>query len=264
MFLFVIFSGCIDEVAPPFVPKGPPPTASIKVVELPKCLSIQEIEPKAMCIVLFAKHKEDPKICENILDREWKMICYRELGENSLADALTTTTVTTTSTTTTSTSTTSTSILCGNGIIDAGEDCDVGVTCTYANGVCSHDENKRRAICRYNETCDWQTAISTQSIKIDMGECNGCFGPTHPFGCLCIETPKLNRTTTTTLPDRWYYGCNEGACIVVEGNGTHECLKNSHCFHWECSGELCEIVTEPGNSTCQANVDCITIWDIHY
>jgi len=243
---------------------GTAPINTVKPQDPMECMDIPSVDRKSMCLVLAAESMNEPKVCELIDDREWKMVCYKELGEDALAQALTTTTSTTTTSTTTTSTSTTTTIVCGNGRIDWGEQCDIGLLCEHADGVCSYREMNSRAICLYNSTCDWNTEVSTVGMDFDMGRCNGCYGPNMTEECRCIETPKWNETTTSTMPRWWHWGCKDGKCEVTNGEGPDECLKNSHCFHWECENKECKIVKDPGNSTCSTNIDCITLWNIYH
>src|SRR3989344_2081104 len=44
--------------------------------------------------------------------------------------------------------------------------------------------------------------------------------------------------------------CEENSCVVVEGEGSNECLTNEDCTHLECVANACQIVSGQGEDQC--------------
>ena len=44
--------------------------------------------------------------------------------------------------------------------------------------------------------------------------------------------------------------CEENSCVVVEGEGSNECLTNEDCTHLECVANACQIVSGQGEDEC--------------
>jgi len=183
-----------------------------------------------------------------------------------------------TTTTTTTSSVTTTTDKCGNGVLDAGEGCDVGSVCQQGDGACRIvSEGETIAFCMYNGFCDYNTQTYV-SGKYTMGQCKGCYGPKTRDKCKCIGDDGLTRrpttssrgptttwsrgpTTTTTLEepgpeDDFHYECKSGNCVKVLGPGEVECLLNDACRHKVCSNDKCTEVMEVGDDECEENQDC--------
>jgi hypothetical protein len=147
---------------------------------------LMEGEGKDMCYADAAIRLSDLSVCDNIEDMGWRYICYQKLGGVWIWDSVMTSS-TATSTTTTSTSTSSTMpSLCGNGVIDGGESCDIGSLCEGADGVCGIGHDSRGLVtCMVDGVCDWNNQVMA-SGGYDMGSCNQCYGPGHERECQCM------------------------------------------------------------------------------
>ena len=44
--------------------------------------------------------------------------------------------------------------------------------------------------------------------------------------------------------------CEENSCVVVEGEGSNECLTSEDCTHLECVANACQIVSGQGEDEC--------------
>ena len=178
----------------------------------------------------------------------------------------TTTTTSTTSTTTTepttTTTTTTTISLCGNGLLDPGEECDTGNLCPHADGVCAQTaEDNKIVYCLQDAACNHDTEYFTQGRAFNLGGCRACYGPKHKDMCTCTQPNALRGTTTTTTLSEGHYECSNGLCVRTQGPGDDECLRNIQCYHFTCENGDCVMVKEPGNSTCTNNFNCITYWE---
>lgn len=225
-----------------------------------KCEELPLGEDRDICMIMVAVEAKQTDLCKRIQDPGWQKICFTKLNATQLMPS-TSSTTSTTSSTTSSTSTTSTTLLCGNGIIDDGEDCDTGTLCHDFDGVCSLlGEQRKIAICLDGTSCQWNIQTNIADSRFDLGRCNGCFGPSHVKACDCVENLQVLNYTTTTLKTG-HYKCSGGKCQYVASGGNDDCVMNRDCFHYSCDSGTCEKVDEPGNTTCESNFDCMTIWE---
>jgi hypothetical protein len=170
-------------------------------------------------------------------------------------------------------STTSTTVAkCGNGLIDPGEDCDIGMLCKKGDGVCAiTNATKAIAACMANGSCEGSLRAAATG-KYDLGGCDGCFGPKDIRGCHCIPQTLLRKTTTSTIARSpkpkttttlfknattvfgdYHFACNLGKCVKVDGKGTSQCMTDPQCQHKECKGAECVLVNGPGRDKCDAS-----------
>lgn len=158
--------------------------------------------------------------------------------------------------------------VCGNGIVDGGEQCDVGGG--LINGVrygAAKDTCPLSYSCRSDCTC--QPGIVTPRCgdgyisgpeqganeECDLGGRQGaptlpdtCPPPTHcSYICRCEEEE---------VDDGMHYECVEGGCMLVEGEGQNECLYDYNCRHYECQDEECVEVFTPGENECLTSETC--------
>jgi hypothetical protein len=238
-------------------------------VLLAKCDKFSDPEDRGSCYTITAIDTKDLSICDRLSDKIWKVVCYRKLNMSHLLPVETTTTLLTTTSTVVTTTTTTTTIKCGNGVIDSGEECDIGELCLGDDGVCGIIKGPQpMAVCLIGGKCDWNLQSPARE-KHDMGQCNGCFGPTNESMCLCLKTPSYGQNASNnggaiigTADDNLehHLECNQGRCARVDGEGTDSCTSDDGCRHYECQvwngNNVCGIVRTPGASTCTKDVDC--------
>jgi len=239
------------------------------VAAIRECDKSTDIDVKYACYTGAALDNNDLKTCDSIDDRWWKYFCYQKLGGDWVWGPLETTTTRLTTTTTVITSTTTTT-LCGNGILDPAEECDMGQVCSGTEGVCGLTPTKpTMATCLIDEQCNWniQTTVSGQYI---MGSCNGCLGPNSKNPCRCMGVNVLNYTiiplpagvnaTPTTTLALYHSRCQDGFCYKEAGEGINECSTSDDCRHYDCvieSGKnKCGLVRTPGTSSCTSDSQC--------
>ncbi|MFH1055002.1 MAG: hypothetical protein V1744_02785 [Candidatus Altiarchaeota archaeon] len=269
--LCVLVCGCIEEAevkGKQICPDGsvvddlilckPTTTADNYAAKVKGCEKIPGGEERDVCFTSLAVDYRRVELCDKVNDTEWIFECYGRLNSTYLMPFITTSTSSTV--TTTHSTTTSTILLCGNGVIDAGEVCDPGALCGGYDGVCKILYNGKLAICLYENNCDYNSQTTTAGRRYDLGRCEGCNGPTLEYPCTCLGELQPTNTTTTTLKEG-HYACSDGQCLWTAGNGTEECTVNRECFHFECEDGECILDKTPGNNTCTGAQDCITIWD---
>ena len=263
VFIMIIFlcmvGGCLNQPEPEFSADD---FAYQPVVRADvDCSKIAVEEDKKSCFIIEAIYKNDSSICESFEDVDWKIFCLRQLGEDEMADSYTTTTTSTVSTTSTTGIfwTTTTTIKCGNGVIDWGEDCDIGSLCEHADGVCNIRPDLGLATCLVNKTCVWSIRYPLSGVDYDLGKCNGCYGKDHERACKCFGV--INELITTTTLEPHHLKCSSTECIKVLGEGVDECQLNSDCFHWECKGKSCVLTAGAKEDSCESDFECMSIWD---
>jgi len=234
------------------------------------------------CYTNVAVKDGDLSVCDRIDDREWVRFCYGKLNMTPtwVEDAPEETSSTNPRTTTTSTSTTIKPIVCGNGVLDEGEDCDMGRVCAGSEGVCGIASSGLLATCQYAGKCDWSSQTSLAG-EYDIGMCLGCYSPGTDNQCLCIGQKTIGRNTTgkkttsgakITNSTAWAAGqksnyddggeivyhkeCSGGRCLNVKGAGANECTDDTKCRHHECTGVRCYLVMTPGTDSCKADAEC--------
>ncbi|MFH0863298.1 MAG: hypothetical protein V1875_09780 [Candidatus Altiarchaeota archaeon] len=245
-----------------------------------QCEGEYDDEFRFACLTNLAIDASDLSLCDRMGNMTWVRYCYGKLNmshilppeEATALPAAVSTTLQVTSTTTTST------LPCGNGILDEGEECDIGGICPKADGVCSISPTAwRLAVCLYNTTCEWDTQVAVMG-GYDLGGCSGCHGRGSPQACACIRQLVLNSSTIKTTPGakindtqfaesgrgsptttahQYHTECSGGLCRKVDGKGIDGCTTDSSCRHNECVGGKCVMVRSPGVNGCKADVECV-------
>ncbi len=266
---FVVMSGCFDtedktytcadgkNVSNALLCQIRKPPMTQPGVNLDVCKNVSG-EEKDTCISLIALEHGDRRICSMVESLEWRNICYLKLNAT---DAIVSTSIVTTTVPAprTTRSTTSTTLLCGNGVLDEGEECDIGSMCKGMDGLCSLVGLKNdRFVCLSGETCNWNVELSASGYTYDMGSCIGCYGNSQTYECTCMrEIRPLATTTTLAVVSS---KCDNGICVWSEVDGPVECGQNRDCFHFECEGLECVMEKTPGNNTCTQSAECMSIW----
>ncbi|MBN2121654.1 hypothetical protein JW721_01170 [Candidatus Micrarchaeota archaeon] len=159
--------------------------------------------------------------------------------------------------------------LCGNGQINAGEECDIGGalisgvqygaapdTCAMGTS-CWEDCKCHKGVVTprcgdgyisgpkqgANEECDVGGRLGSKVLP------DTCPWPTHcSYICRCEEEE---------VDDGLHFECVEGKCMALDGEGDNDCIYDSQCWHYECQGEECVQVLFPGSDMCIFSEDCL-------
>ncbi|MEW5996151.1 MAG: hypothetical protein AB1657_00975 [Candidatus Micrarchaeota archaeon] len=163
--------------------------------------------------------------------------------------------------------------LCGNAVREGSEQCDIGGgakpdgsrypagrdTCT-AGQSCRSDCTCKPGVVTPRCGDGYISHMFTGgggSEECDLGGRYG--GPVLPDTCppptTCSEI-TCRCEAPPQVEDGMHYGCAEGGCILMEGEGPNECLFNSQCRHSECGQGTCIEVMTPGTSECDMDSDC--------
>ena len=153
--------------------------------------------------------------------------------------------------------------VCGNGVIEGNETCDVGgatingITHGAAPETCPMGQHCRDCVCVegiFTPRCG-DGYISGQEQGANE-ECD-TKGGTLPDTCTPPETcNSVCRCEYVEEDDGMHYGCVEGTCALLEGEGRNDCSYDSDCKHYECQDETCVLVYSPGQNECYDNEDC--------
>ncbi len=253
-------------------------------VDVEKALKVCEgmrSEDMHACYTNVAVKEGDLSVCDRIGDREWTGFCYAKLNMTSPwgEEAVEETVDAQPEATTTSTSTTVKPADCGNGIVDDGEECDMGRVCAGSEGVCGVSSSGLMATCQYAGKCDWSGQVGLFG-EYDIGQCLGCHSPGTDYQCLCIsQTVEPSNTTGKAKPGAkvtnstsWAAGqksnyddggevayhkeCSAGRCLKTKGEGVDECADDGACRHYACTGGRCYLFMTPGSSSCKTNEEC--------
>jgi hypothetical protein len=266
----------------------PPPATTAttldQVSRAQQCTEMDDGEYKYACYTDVAVEAGDLSICDKIKSNTWWRYCYEKLNMSQILPPEETTTTLSKleeDSLTTTTTTSTTTIPCGNGVMDPGEECDIGRICEHADGVCTISSTKSKlAVCLYNNTCYWGTQVGVNGVY-DLGGCNGCYGRNSTNRCKCLGQIVINSTvadldhgegnvmndtvfaqsgrgdvTPTTSPVMDHKECTGGLCRKVSGKGVDSCTGDSTCRHKVCSGLKCTTILSPGLSECNADTDC--------
>jgi hypothetical protein len=160
--------------------------------------------------------------------------------------------------------------VCGNGVIEGTEECDIGGGLMLA-GV------------RYGATPD--TCQMGMHCGSDCKCSEGVFTPRCGDGYISGPLQGANEECDTggrlgspVLPDTcpWpltcsyicrceyeeeedgmHYGCSDGKCMLIAGEGYNECTYDSQCYHYECGDNFeCVKLLFPGTDKCFVDEDC--------
>jgi hypothetical protein len=279
--LAVLACGCVAAGAPRYTCDDGsvvtysdecPPEAddTVSAVEteaaLHECDKIDFAEDKYACYTNSAIDSGNLTVCERIGDNVWKYVCYKSLNATwPYGPIVLPTTLPRPRRTTTTTSTTTTTTLCGNGVIDAGEDCDPGKICPGGGGICGIIQGPSKlASCLVDGRCDWNHQV-TVAGAYNMGQCMGCYGTENRTACTCIQPTVINGTSgvwsgggagPTDSEVVYHNECEDGLCRKVEGKGTNKCSDSDGCRHFECVNGKCIMVRSPGMSLCASDATC--------
>jgi hypothetical protein len=256
-----------------YCPGGAPTTTVNIQAVLAECDRFKSDDDRNGCYTNAAASVSDLGVCDRINNSEWRWVCYDQLNQSSVLGPLDISTTTLKSrpraTTTTTDTTTTTLSLCGNGVIDEGEECDPGALCKGDDAVCGISGTQRLVTCMAEGICDWNSQ-NPATGAYDLGRCNGCFREKNESACKCLGqqvVDVLNITytvggvvkTENPPPGLTYHVCQEGRCLKSTAPppiGTGECSGDSGCRHTECVKSKCTMFRTPGPSTCTEDAQC--------
>jgi hypothetical protein len=237
--------------------------------QLAECDKFSYIEDRNACYANVGIDSGDLSVCDKLTDRYWRYVCYKKLNMSSLiTEPLETTTSTVEAITTSTFAPTTTTLACGNGMIDAGEECDIGSLCRDLDGICKivkSPPNPDMSVCLSLGQCDWN-AQEVAHGQYDMGSCIGCLGPNMTDGCKCLKANVMNKThentgdisivSGETIKSGTHKVCSEGLCRNVDGVTDNECLTDGECRHHVCENFKCVLIRTPGTSSCEEDASC--------
>ncbi len=159
---------------------------------------------------------------------------------------------------------------CGNGLMEGAEECDVGGGFTLAGvrygaapDICPMGTHCG-SDCKCNEgvfTPRCGDGYISGPMQGANEECDtgGRLGSSVlPDTCIWPETCSyICRCEYEEEDDGMYYGCVEGKCSLLVGEGYNECTYDSQCYHYECNDYLeCAKLLYPGTDKCMVDEDC--------
>lgn len=162
-----------------------------------------------------------------------------------------------------------TTSVCGNGVINAGEECDVGAQ--LINGF---QYPAAKDTCGVGKSCGWDDCKC--SVRIVTPRCGDGYisGPEQGANEECdvggyagapvlpdtCPAPKrcsyICRCEEEIVDDGMHYGCVEGGCELVQGEGNDQCIYDYQCRHNECANDQCIEVMSQGEDECYEAADC--------
>lgn len=166
---------------------------------------------------------------------------------------------------------------CGNGVVDPGEQCDLGLFNGLSNSGCSATCTggpctpgsicPNGAQCPPNGVCPNLCGNGTldpgeqcdDANQIDTDACtNSCFLRCVP-DAICPDGSVC--PANGVCPPATHLACANNACTVVIGAGLATCTTNLNCAvnptHLICSNNACTPVAGNGVDQCSSNVNCM-------
>lgn len=158
---------------------------------------------------------------------------------------------------------------CGNGHIDAAEECDVGGgfvggilfgaapdTCAMGTSCGTDCKCHNGVVTPYCGDGYISGPMQGANEECDLGGLRG--SPVLPDTCPYPEKCSfICRCEEEEIDDGMHYGCVEGACELLDGEGPNECIYDSQCWHYSCEDENCIKVMYPGSDQCYVDDDCL-------
>ncbi len=157
--------------------------------------------------------------------------------------------------------------VCGNRLIEAGEECDVG-----AQLIAGFQYGAAKDTCGTGKTC-WEDCKCHPGIVTPRCGDGYISGPEQGANEECDLGGKLGAAVlpdTCTPPKTCSYICRceepaedgmhnicaEGGCIQAQGEGPNECTYDYNCRHYECANTKCIQILTPGENTCITDASC--------
>ncbi|MCP4647038.1 MAG: hypothetical protein GY852_04780 [bacterium] len=152
---------------------------------------------------------------------------------------------------------------CGDGVIEGNEACDIGGA--LINGIQYPAAPETCPMGQHCSECQCVKGVFTPRCGDgyisgqEQGANEECDTKKGTLPDTCIPPEVCNsvcRCEYLEEDDGMHYGCVEGGCMLIEGEGRNECMFDSDCKHYGCEDETCVMLYYPGDNECYIDEDC--------
>ncbi len=160
---------------------------------------------------------------------------------------------------------------CGDGIVDSGEECDIGEMRCDDGSLCAVLDDD---ITRWKDTCIWNPVVPSNQGSCKPIETNDC-----DSNCKAKDPSQSSSSSSSSSSDDddgtssssssfgfssnktgpFHTICNDNSCELVAGNGRNECVLSLGCgteSHLECNNNSCKQIAGPGAHQCHPQIGC--------